>query len=514
METNTGPGAQDAFAGDKQLKNLHAAIVESSEDAIISKTLDGVIRTWNKSAERIFGYSADEAIGQHIALIIPPERIEEELLIMQRLNKAEHIEHFETVRRHKDGTPVFLSISISPVRNERGIVVGASKVARDISERIHNEEILKDEAKNKDEFLAVLAHELRNPLAPLRNAIDILNLNTAQTSEEEWALTVMNRQIGQMTRLIDDLLDVARISSNRLELRNERVNLNEVLKMAIETSQPVLDSAGHTFTATLPQRTLYLNGDRIRLAQIISNLLNNAAKYTPGGGHIWLEGERRKNQVIITVRDDGPGISPEMLPQIFTMFMQVPTGTENTKSGLGIGLTLAKTLVELHDGTIAVESEEGKGTTFTIQIPIRDSAEETEGDTPEIEKKSLSPDLRVLIVDDNKDATDSLKMLLGAQGCAVKIGYDGFEAYRQAESFKPDVILLDLGMPKINGLELAQMIRRQSWGEHIILIATTGWGQESDKRRSQGAGFDYHFVKPVNFGSLKELLMTIIPRSR
>lgn len=500
-----------AFSSDEeQVRNLLASIVESSEDAIVAKTLDGTIRSWNRSAERLFGYTQEEAVGQHISLIIPADRIQEESLIIARLTKGERIEHFETIRRRKDGSEIELSITISPIHDSTGTIVGASKVARDISERRRTEMILKEEARRKDEFLAVLAHELRNPLAPVRNVVELLNLKPNKTPDEEWGFGILDRQVTQMTRLIDDLLDVARINRNTLELRLEQIDLLDAIRLAIDTSDPLLSHSGHTLIKTFSDEPIRMKGDLVRLAQITSNLLNNAAKYTPGGGRIEIAVSRERNKAIIRVSDSGIGIAKDKLPDIFDMFRQVQTGIKNPQGGLGIGLALAKNLTELHGGTLSVESEEGIGSTFTVTLPIKQAgAAAHAGSGAQEDGEESLEGLRVVIIDDNIDAAESLALLLKSHHCTVKVGYDGFDAYQLTSSFGPHVLLLDIGMPKVNGLEASQMIRRQEWGKDIVIIATTGWGQESDKHDSRVAGLDHHFVKPIDFGALHSLLKTI-----
>jgi PAS domain S-box-containing protein len=354
-----------------------AAIVESSEDAIISKTLDGVIRTWNRGAERLFGHRAEEAVGRSITLIIPPDRLSEEKDILARLTRGERIEHYETVRVAKDGRLIDISLTISPVRDATGRIVGASKVARDVTERRQAEEALREADRRKDEFLALLAHELRNPLAPLRNGLEVMRLAGGNEEILGRARDMMERQLAHMVRLIDDLLDISRINRSKMELRCAPVTLAEVVESAVETARPAIDAARHELTVSLPPEPVPLYADLTRLSQVFANLLNNSAKYTEPGGRVQVAAARdpRNGHVTVTVQDNGIGIPAEDLSRIFDMFSQVDRSVERSSGGLGIGLALVKGLVEMHGGTIEVESPgPGQGSTFTVRLPVSDEA--------------------------------------------------------------------------------------------------------------------------------------------
>jgi PAS domain S-box-containing protein len=491
----------------EQEPSMLEAIVQSSDDAIISKTLDGVIRSWNKGAEGIFGYTAQEAVGRHISLIIPKERLDEEALILSRLRQGERIDHFDTRRVRKDGSYVDISLSVSPVRNSRGEVVGASKIARDISLRKRHELVLREEEKRKDEFIAVLAHELRNPLSPISSAAAILQWTDTSSDEGQWAVDVINRQLHHMTRLIDDLLDISRITGNKLQLRKEKVAVQDFIQSAIEASEPLIQESNHKLLTAYPTHALYVEGDSVRLAQIVANLLSNAAKYTPAGGTIWLETASKGGDVVITVRDTGIGISKDALPKIFDMFVQIEESSLHNK-GLGIGLTLVKRLLEMHGGGIEAHSDGlGKGSTFAVRIPKVASEKKLRG-TGNIEKP-LHSALKILVVDDNNDALTTLEMSLRLQGNLTEVARDGLEAVKMAQQFSPDVILLDIGMPNMNGLEAAKLIRSNTWGQSMKLIAVTGWGQDSDKKKTKEAGFDYHLTKPVSAVTLSQLLLSV-----
>jgi CheY-like chemotaxis protein/two-component sensor histidine kinase len=372
------------------------------------------------------------------------------------------------------------------------------------------EDALQTADRSKNEFLAILAHELRNPLAPIRNAVQILTREGALAPESQWALSAIDRQVRQMARLIDDLVDVARISSNRFELRKECVDLAVVLRLAVETSGSLLRTGGQEFTIVLPDRPLSLDADPIRLAQAVSNLLNNAAKYTGRDGQIWLIAERAGNDAVVTVRDTGVGISRAMLPHVFEMFSQGEHTRTRMLGGLGIGLTLVKRLVEMHGGTVAAESAgPDTGSTFVIHLPALVDSPESSQPPAEEPLRMSPPSLRILIVDDNRDAADSLAMLLRTSGHDIHTAYDGLEAMQVANEFQPEVVLLDIGLPKIDGHEVAQRLRRESWAQHACLIAVTGWSDETDRARSRAAGFDHHLVKPLDTGHLAQVLSSI-----
>jgi PAS domain S-box-containing protein len=659
----------------ERARALHTAIVESSDDAIVSKTLDGRIRSWNPGAERLFGYTASEAIGQNIRITIPPDKIAEEEAILERLRLGERIDHFETTRVTKYGRLVNISLTISPLF-DGGRVVGATKVARDISARkraqedlrrqderlqllwetasvllttekpdamlrgvfdklaphfeldayfnylvtdtgdalqleacagIRDDQVpamrtlsfgesvcgtvaherrpiaasyiqesddplvqlmkgfgirayacnplladgrllgtlsfasrrkdefpaneleflrticryvtaayerlrlireLRDTDQRKDEFLATLAHELRNPLAPIRNALEIMRVTGVDAATvQQAARTMIERQLGQMVRLIDDLLDVSRITRGRLTLRKERVDLASVVKSAVDTSRPLIDASGHELVIDLPEQSVPLDADPVRLAQVFSNLLNNAARYMDRGGRIWLTAEIQGIEAVVTVRDSGIGIPPEALPTVFDMFTQVDESLSQSQGGLGIGLTLVKRLVELHGGRVEAYSEgRGKGATFTARLPIAEIATAPAPALSPARSREHTITRRVLVADDNRDAAESMGMLLRLMGNEVRTVHDGLQAVNEAEMFQPDVILLDIGMPRLNGYDAARRIRKQRWSQGTVLVALTGWGQEEDKRRASEAGFDKHFTKPVNPADLERLI--------
>jgi PAS domain S-box len=616
-----------------------AAIVESCDDAIISKDLNGTIRSWNQGAERLFGYTADEAIGQSVMMLIPEERAEEEPEIVDRLRRGERIDHFESVRIAKDGRRIHVSLTISPVRDAAGRIVGASKVARDISDRIlaaealrekdrqfrvmidalpiaiyttdaagrlthfnpaavefsgrvpelgtdhwcvswklfhpdgtplahdqcpmaialkegravrgeeaiaelpdgtrrwfepfptplfdangklvgginmllditerrRTEAVLREADQRKDEFLAMLAHELRNPLAPIRNSLQILRESAADREVVDRVRAIMDRQVSHMVRLVDDLMEVARITRDKIELRKERIGLDEVVRSAVETSQPLIDAFGHRLEISLPAEPLTLEADPIRIAQVLANLLNNAAKYTEPGGQIRLVAKREGSVVSISVRDDGVGIAVDMLDKVFDLFRQVGQPLERTQGGLGIGLTLVKRLVEMHGGTIQASSGGvGHGAEFVVRLPLTGRLSDAK-QTPPLRSTAISR-WRILVVDDHQDSANSMGALLKLSGADVRTAYDGETALEAIRSYRPSIVLLDIGLPGMNGYEVARQAREQSEGRDLTLIALTGWGAEDSVRRSREAGIDHHLVKPVDHHALIDLLSSL-----
>ena len=361
--------------------------------------------------------------------------------------------------------------------------------------------------RNKDEFLATLAHELRNPLAPISNAVHYLGMDGLKITDVKTARNVIDRQVAAMVRLVDDLLDVSRISRNKLDIRKERVELATVLESALESSRPLIEKSGHELTVSLPTVPVLLDADPIRLAQVFLNLLNNSAKYTKQGGRIWLTAERQGSDAVISVRDNGVGIAADMLARVFDLFTQVGGSLERSQGGLGIGLTLVRRLVEMHDGNIEARSNgRDQGSEFVVRLPVFVPPPKQPPPKSDGPRATALSGCRILVVDDNKDSADSLEMLLRLKGNDIRTAYDGLEAVELAATFHPELILLDIGLPKLNGYEVARRIRQQPWGRDMILVALTGWGQDDDRRLSQEAGFDLHIVKPVDLAALEKLL--------
>jgi PAS domain S-box-containing protein len=659
-----------------------AAIVQSSDDGIVGKSLDGIITSWNDGATRLYGYTAAEAIGQSVMVLVPPDRHEEEARILANLRAGRVVRSYETQRVRKDGRLIDISLTVSPVHDSAGTVAGMSAIARDVTDRKRTEaslrqrserlrllwiaasvplttdqpdammrtmfaniaphagldayfncevsesgdalelrsseglseaEIaalarvrfgenisgavaerrraivasniqtsddpmvqaarrfgfraavcspllsggrllgtlafasrrkdrfeadevefletisqyvtaasermslirrLRDTDQRKNEFLATLAHELRNPLAPIRNALQIMRLTSHDVSAVKRARSMMERQLGHLVRLIDDLLDVSRITQGVLELRTERVALATVIASAVDTTRPLIDAAGHRLVVDLPRDPVYLEADPVRLAQVFANLLNNAVKYTPEGGRIEMGAERRGDTVSVTVRDSGVGIPPHALRSVFGMFARLGQPGRGAQEGLGVGLTLAQRLVGLHGGRIEAASEgAGCGAAFTVHLgtapdePVAGPPGVREDAEPAVQPGGR----RILVADDNADAAESLALVLQLMGNEVRVAHDGREAVEAAAVFRPELILLDIGMPRLTGYEAARMIRQQPWGRDVVLVALTGWGQDEDKREALDAGFDHHFTKPVDPVRLQQFVRDFRP---
>jgi len=673
-----------------------AAVVDSSHDAIISKTLDGHIQTWNAAAEKLFGFSAEEAVGKPITLIIPKELQAEEGEILARLQHDECVEHFETIRINKAGRRIPVSLTVSPVRDVDGRVIGASKIARDISERqgaerilrhtqaqlaahadgleklnectarlwschtlqggleevlsavvdlmgaqkgtiqlldetatilrivaqrgferdfleffdevttaddsscgralkagermivedietdqrsaglreraraagyravvstpligpdgtpfgmlsthfeaVHRpgaqqlrlldlfvrhacdfirrckmeqalrlrEESLRDGDRRKDEFLALLAHELRNPLAPVRYALATIRKPSLTLEQRNRANEIIERQVVHMSHLLDDLLDVSRITRGAIVLKKTRTELQPIIAAAIDAARPVIEVRQHSLFVELPEDPVYLQADPVRLTQVFSNLLINAAKYTNSKGQIQVKAVTDGPDVVISVRDNGVGISAELMPRLFTLFTQARVAQERSEGGLGVGLALVRGLVTLHGGHVQARSGgTNQGSDFSVHLPMSSVADADGPAQAPATAGSVQRGLQVMVVDDNHDVAESCKTLLELSGHRVSTAYTGREALELAESLRPDVMLLDIGLPDISGYEVARRIRASTWGGNADLIAITGWGQESDRERAFRAGFDHHLTKPISTDSLETLLQSL-----
>ncbi len=613
---------------------LLASIIESSDDAFITKTLDGKITSWNEGAERLFGYQASEVIGRSVMIIVPHDRENEETEIHQRLRQGERIPLFETIRIAKSGAMIDVSLTISPIFDGAGQIIGASTAARDdrarkraeaiilrnerrlrllidalhvvviyidrrkryrffndtliqwfgldssevigktveevigtkafeqirdkieralagenvhfeaevpyrlggsravevryipdvqpdgsvegfigliedITERIKTEQALRQADRRKDEFLATLSHELRNPLAPIRHALELIKLSEANPQIVLESRSIMERQLGQMVRLIDDLLDLSRISRGKLQLRLESVDLASVIETAVEAARPLTEQMHQVLDIRLPQVPIQVVADPIRLAQVFSNLLNNASKFGGPESVIRLVAEQGDESFSVIVQDSGIGIPADKLGSIFEMFSQVDQSQERVQTGLGIGLTLAKRIIEMHGGTITVQSEGiNLGSEFRVQIPLGSDSPIHPSDDSSNQTECLEM-LRVMIVDDYEDNAKCIALLLQLQGHETSVANDGLKAIELAAEFKPDLILLDLGLPGLNGFEVCRKIRQQPWGQAITIAAVTGWGQDSDRKDSSEAGFNAHLVKPVDQSLLKSLLVEV-----
>lgn len=489
---------------------LHlAAVVESSQDAIIAVDLAGRINAWNRGAEQLFGYPREEIVGRPIVTIVPPELHEEERGIFARVLAGERVEHYETLRTRKDGRKLHISLTVSPVRDVTGAYIGVSKVGRDITAAKEAQRSLAEAARRKDEFLAILAHELRNPLAPIRYALSIAKQPKTTDAQRSRAGEVIERQVEHMGQLLDDLLDVSRIARGHVELKKKWIDLTSVIGAAIDAARPLLDRKGHALALDLPRETLRLEADPVRLTQILSNLLTNAAKYTDPGGQIQLRASQEGERVTLSVRDNGIGITADMKTRLFDLFAQATPALHRSEGGLGIGLALVKAFVEKHGGTVEARSDgAGQGSEFTVVLPTG-RASSRRAPRASTQLPLTAKRLRVLVADDNTDSTQTSSMLLELWGHEVRVAHTGQEALDLAAQFMPDVALLDIGMPDMSGYEVAMAMRARPEGKRTTLIAVTGWGQEDDKQAAEAAGFDHHLTKPVDPRQLQPLLESI-----
>jgi PAS domain S-box-containing protein len=469
----------------------------------------------NAAAERAYGVTASVALGRPREVLFEEAWLapEDEGVFMDALQRADS-SRYRSLHRKTGGHEVHVESAVSRLIGVDGVPMGLLHVIRDVTERERADAALREADRRKDEFLATLAHELRNPLAPIRSSLQVMRLS-ADPDAHRQARSMIERQVSQMVHLVDDLLDVGRITQGKVELRRQRIDLTRAIHAAIETSTPVIDASGHALDLRLPRDgAVMVDGDMTRLTQVVANLLNNAAKYTGAGGRITLSLSRETGDVgetaVIAVQDSGIGIPAAMLPRVFEMFTQVDRAQERSQGGLGIGLALVQRLVEMHGGTVDAASEgKGRGSTFTIRLPALASRQDDALPAPlpvDMPVGAPRSGPRVLVVDDNPDGAESLALMLSLLGCDACIGRDGLEAVRLAESFRPDLILLDIGLPLIDGHEAGRRIRQADWSRGVTLVALTGWGQDEDRRKSREAGFDEHLVKPIELEALQRLV--------
>jgi PAS domain S-box-containing protein len=497
-------------------------LVEGVQDyAIYMLTPDGTVTSWNGGARRIKGYEAHEIIGKHFSRFYRSEDIDAgkpwgELAMAREHGRAED----EGWRVRKDGTRFWARVVVTALRDADGQLHGFAKVTQDLTQQ-RQSAALEVAARQVHDFIAVLAHELRNPLAPIRNAAHPLAVATPGAEEFEVARRAIDRQSAQLMRIVDDLLDIGRITRGALSIHPQRVDLRDIVARAVEAARPGIDSAGHQLSIDLPAEPVFLQADELRVTQALTNVLNNAARYTDAGGKIALSLRRESqnksyneeaNQLAwasLSVRDTGRGIEPEFIASIFGMFVQGRHAASRSPSGLGVGLALARAITELHHGTIEAQSEgAGKGSEFIIKLPVeaaRPAAAPEQPKRPANGRASVAR--RVLVVDDNVDAAAMLAALIRQLGHEVEIVHDGSAALRAVEGYRPEVILLDIGMPGMNGFEVAQRLRELRRVPGLRIVAVTGWGKPEDRERSREAGFDMHLIKPVELSEIQQALL-------
>ena len=510
-----------------------AAIVASSDDAIVSKDLDSIVTSWNAAAERMFGYSAAEIIGQSVRVIIPDERQHEEDDVLTRIRAGWRIEHFETIRRAKDGTLVPVSLTISPIRNERGVVIGASKIARDITARIRADEErlrLLESARSanrlKDEFLATLSHELRTPLNAIVGYSRMLQGGMMTSGEKQrGALDTLVRNAASLTQIVEDVLDVSRIVSGKLRMNVEPVDLSRIAREAAETSQPAADAKGIRLDVVGDPEGVLVTGDPDRLRQVLWNLCSNAVKFSERGGRVEVRVKCVNAQAEVTVADTGIGIQPAFLPHLFERFSQADAGASRLQGGLGLGLAISRHLVELHGGRISAQSEgPGRGSTFRIELPARGGAQAC-GQETRIHPAAFGPSeplrvprlegTRILVVDDDQDALELSREILELTGATVITADSGQEALRKLVDGSADMLIADIGMPRMDGFELIARIRAsaETAVRGIPAAALTAFARSDDRVRAMRSGFQLHLSKPIEPGDLLAAAATLARRA-
>jgi PAS domain S-box-containing protein len=481
-------------------------MIEGVKDyAIFMLTPEGRVASWNAGAQAMKGYEAAEIIGQHFSVFYPPDAIarhwpEHELKMARSTGRFED----EGFRLRKDGSRFWANVVITALYDHRGQLRGFGKVTRDLTVRKQVEELQRSE-RRMNEFLAMLGHELRNPLSPLQSALDILDMKPDDPAAVDWGRKVFGRQVKHLSRLVDDLLDVSRITSGKVALRFENVDFAHLVDETLDAMGPQIRARQHALELALPKGPLVVRGDPTRLAQIVTNLVTNAIKYTPDGGRIGVTLEREDDFATLTVGDNGIGLAPALIPQMFDLFVQGDRALDRKEGGLGIGLTLVKHLTELHGGSVAAASGGmDQGSQFVVRLPVlAHQSVATPGASPPAVSGGR---FKVLIVEDNADVARSLAMLVEMLGHRVQMVDDGSLALDAARKFQPDLVLLDIGLPGMNGYDVARAIRAEGTLRHAVLVACTGYGQDEDRRRVREAGFDKYLIKPVHVTDLEKIL--------
>lgn len=490
-------------------------LFETAKDGILILDANtGRILDANPFMTELLGYSPGEFLGKELWEIGLFSDKSESEAAFRELQQQGYVRYDHLPLETKNGKKIEVEF-VSNVYHVDHRYVAQCNI-RDTSERSRlarqtkeQAEALADLHRRKDEFLAMLSHELRNPLAPLLNAVQLLRLQRDESGLQQRARAIIERQLGQLVHLVDELLEVSRISTGRIHLHREQVDLRAIVEGGVETARPLIEQRRHTLAMRLPPEPLWIDGDSTRLEQVVVNLLNNAAKYTDEGGHIGLSLQHEGTQAVLRVRDSGVGIAPELMPRIFDLFTQAERSLARSQGGLGIGLCLVQRLVDMHGGKVAAYSALGQGSEFVVRLPVVLTAKPPPLPPPTHKAKQTGLSLRVLVVDDNVDTAKSLEMLLRESGYDVRTAHDGSTALEAALDYRPNVVLLDIGLPGLNGYEVAKRMRQQPVLQNVVLVAITGYGQESDRQRAQAAGFDHHLAKPARFEQIQIILATV-----
>jgi PAS domain S-box-containing protein len=509
-----------------------ASIVDSSDDAIVSKDLNGIVTSWNAAAERIFGFTAPEMVGQSIRRLIPGDRQQEEDEVLSRIRRGERVKHYETVRRRKDGTLLPVSLTVSPIRNQDGVVVGASKIARDVSERERAERerqrlltIAREASRLKDEFLATLSHELRTPLNAIVGYVRLMQSDLLTGENKSRAMDTVARNVTSLTQIVEDVLDVSRIISGKLRLDVQAVELPAVVQNAVETVRPAADAKGVRLITIVDPSTAPVSGDPERLQQVLWNVLSNAVKFTSRGGRVEVRLERVDSHVEVIVSDTGIGIPADFLPHVFERFRQADAGISRARGGLGLGLAISRHLLELQGGRIAAESAgPGKGATFRIELPLRSVRATAPFEQlqhplgPRVADYIAVPQLHgvhILAVDDDRDALALVREILEATGATVATADSAQHALDLLERITPDILVADLGMPHMSGFDLIDRVRRSERQEvrQMPAAALTAYARSEDRTKALRSGFQLHLAKPVDPGELMAAVASLAKRA-
>jgi PAS domain S-box-containing protein len=474
----------------------------------------GLILEANLTGAGLLGVERRDLVKRPLTRFILPEDQDIYYQHRKQLFETGTPQVYELRVLRADATPFWARLETTEAQDADGAPV-CRAVMSDVTERKQAEEKLVEMDRRKDQFLAMLSHELRNPLAPILNAVQLLQLQKGQNSVQQKALAIIERQVGQLTHLVGDLLDVSRAITGRIQLCQEQVAVSGIVQHAVETARPLIDQRRHELTVSLPPDPIWLHADASRLAQVVTNLLTNAAKYTNEGGHIWLSAQQEGDKAVLRVRDTGLGIAPAFLPHVFDLFTQAQRSSDRSQGGLGIGLTLAKRLVEMHGGTIGVTSTLGQGSEFVVSLGVCPPGAMSLKTQPQPTKiiEPIGGALRVLVVDDNLDAANVLKMLVEGAGQLVRMAHTGPTALTAALVYRPDVMLLDIGLPELDGFEVAKRIRQEPLLHDIVLVAVTGYRPETDRQRMQEAGFDHYLVKPADFEKVREILAEVTKKA-